>query len=227
MREALKIVIFSLGSVVYLFIISKILGKKQIAQLEFIDYVVGISIGSIAAEMATDLQENPFWHYLIAMTVLALVDVIITLLGRKSAAAKGFFKGNPIPIIEEGKINYKNLQKSKLDLQDLLSLCRIKGYFNIEDIYYAFFESSGNLSVLPLAPKAPLTAEDMKIEKEAAVLLSPLIINGKFCGKRMKADGKDEKWLLEKTNMQEKDVKGVLLALYNPDADEVTLYYKE
>lgn len=227
MNDAIKIVIFSLASVVYLFIISKVLGKKQIAQLEFIDYAVGISIGSIAAEMATDLNENPFWHYLIAMTVVSLFDIAVTLIGRKSAAAKKFLKGEPLAIIEEGEINYKNLKKSKLDVHDLLSLCRDKGYFNIEDIFYAFFETSGSLSVLPLAPKSPLVAEDMQIEKNPAAVLSPLIVDGKFCHDRLEAENKDERWLLEKTKLERKEVKKVLLALYNPDADEITLYYKE
>ena len=127
MEEILKIVIFSIISVVYLFIISKILGKKQIAQLEFIDYVIGISIGSIAAEMATDLNETPFYHYLIAMTTFFLFDVLITFLGRKGFRLKNFLKGKPIMVIYEGKINYRNLKKSKLDVNELCSLCREKG----------------------------------------------------------------------------------------------------
>ena len=68
MPEILKLLIFSLIAVVYLFIISKIMGKKQIAQLEFIDYVMGISIGSISAEMAVDVGETPFYYYLIDTT---------------------------------------------------------------------------------------------------------------------------------------------------------------
>ena len=72
MNDIVKLIIFSFTSVVYLFIISKFLGKKQIAQLDFIDYVMGISIGSIASEMATDIGENPFYYYIIAMTVFFL-----------------------------------------------------------------------------------------------------------------------------------------------------------
>lgn len=227
MPDALKIAIFSLGSVIYLFVISKVLGKKQIAQLEFIDYAVGISIGSIAAEMATDLEQNPFWHYLIAMTVLALFDIAVTLIGRKSGAAKKFFKGEPIAVIEEGQINYKNLKKSKLDVHDLLSLCRVKGYFNIGDISYAYFENSGNLSILPVENKSPVVAEDMHIQKEPAAILSPLIVDGKICRDRMKAEEKKNEWLLEKLNMSEKDIKKVLLALYDAQSDKITLYYKE
>lgn len=79
------LLIVSTISVVYLFIISKLLGKKQIAQLEFIDYVIGISIGSIAAEMATDLTETPFYHYLIAMSIFFIFDVLITLGAKRNS----------------------------------------------------------------------------------------------------------------------------------------------
>ena len=68
---------------IYLFIISKILGKKQIAQLEFIDYTVGISLGSIAAEMSFD-SDTPFYYYLIAMTIFFLLALLVAIVGRKT-----------------------------------------------------------------------------------------------------------------------------------------------
>ena len=105
----------------YLFIISKLLGKKQIAQLEFIDYAMGISIGSIAAEMATDVGDTPFYYYLIGMTIFFLFDLSISFLGKKGPFLKRFLKGKPIVIVYEGNIVYKNLKKSKLDY----SLCHI------------------------------------------------------------------------------------------------------
>lgn len=78
-----------------LFVIAKLLGKKQVAQLDFIDYVIGISIGSIAAEMSTDINDKPLYFYLIAMAIYFLFDLSITLLGRKAPALKHFLKGRP------------------------------------------------------------------------------------------------------------------------------------
>ena len=83
MNEIYKLLIFSSVSVVYLFFIAKLMGKKQIAQLEFIDYVMAISIGSISAEMATDVGDTPFYYYLISMTVFFLFVLMVSFLGRK------------------------------------------------------------------------------------------------------------------------------------------------
>ena len=84
------------------------MGKKQIAQLEFIDYVMGISIGSIAAEMATDVGQTPFYYYIVGMVVFFLFDIFVSFLGRKGPMLKHFFKGKPLMIIYEGEFNYKN-----------------------------------------------------------------------------------------------------------------------
>ena len=121
---------------VYLFIISKLLGKKQIAQLEFIDYTIGISLGSIAAEMATN-TETPFWYFLIAMTIFFVFAFAISLIGRKSPLLKKIIKGKPATLIYDGKIDYKQLKKTKIDVNDLLSMLREKNYFDISDVGYA------------------------------------------------------------------------------------------
>lgn len=88
--KIINLIVFSLISVMYLFLISKLLGKKQIAQLEFIDYVIGIFIGSIASEISTDIGDKPFYYYLIAMTIFFLFDVLVTFFGRKGARIKTF-----------------------------------------------------------------------------------------------------------------------------------------
>ena len=124
MNEIVKLLLMSFGSVAYLFIISKLMGKKQIAQLEFIDYVMGISIGSISADMATDLSDSPFWYYLVAMAVFFLFDYFVSILGRKGSFFKRFFKGKPITIIYDGKLLYPMLKKSKLDVNEVLAMCR-------------------------------------------------------------------------------------------------------
>ena len=134
MLNILYVVIFSSVACVYMFLISKLLGKKQIAQLEFIDYTMGISIGSIAAEMATDVSEKPWYFYIIAMTVFFAIATIINFLGRKGARLKHFFKGRPLMIIYQGKIQFDVLKKSKLDINEVMSLCREQGYFDLSDV---------------------------------------------------------------------------------------------
>ena len=227
MAEWVKLIIFSFVAVVYLFFVSKILGKKQIAQLEFIDYVMGISIGSIAAEMATDTDETPFYFYLIAMTVFFLVDLAITFVGRKGPALKHFFKGRPITVIYDGKFDYENLKVSKLDVNDVLALCREQGYFDITQVAYAVFETSGKLSVLPKSPYKQVTAEDMGVKLPPASLPCILVVDGNISYSGLNEINKTVEWLKAKTDLDDKTMKNVLLATYDNESDEVNVQLKE
>lgn len=223
----LRLIIFSTVAVIYLFIISKLLGKKQIAQLEFIDYVLGISIGSIASEMATDVNETPFYYYLIAMTVFFLFDICITFLGRKSPRLKKFLKGKPTVIIYDGKINYKNLKRSKLDINDVLGLCRQLGYFDINDIAYAVFETSGNMSVLPIGQERPVTVKDIGSANERAKLPNHLIIDGYLSYSGLNEIKKDKAWLFDRLNIKSgADLHNIILASYDVDTDRFNVHLK-
>ena len=227
MHEILRLLIFSLTSVVYLFIISKLLGKKQIAQLEFIDYVLGISIGSIAAEMATDVSDTPFYYYLIAITVFFLFDMLVTFLGRKGTFFKHFFKGKPITVIYDGKIDYKQLKKSKLDINDLLGMCRFMGYFDIKDIAYAVFENSGQLSILPKGAEKPTVISDIKQDYEQASLPNYLVIDGNISYSGLNELNKNKEWLFEQLKIKDKnDLKQIILASYDDKTKQFEIHKK-
>ena len=132
MPAYLTVIINSLVAFVYLFIVSKLMGKKQIAQLTFVDYAIGISIGSIAAEYATDV-DNPWYYYIIAIGIFFLLSISISLIIRKAQFLKLALQGKPSVLIKDGKIDYKELKKSKLDLYDLIALARTKNYFDLKD----------------------------------------------------------------------------------------------
>ena len=112
MNELIKILLFSALSYVTLFVISKLLGKKQLAELDFIDYVTGISIGSIAAEMSTE-TDTPFYYYLIAMGIFFLLDLAVTLLGRTTNGFKRFLRGVPLILISQGEVVLKLSKRAK------------------------------------------------------------------------------------------------------------------
>ena len=227
MIEILKLLLFSFFAVLYLFIISKIMGKKQIAQLEYIDYVMGISIGSIAAEMATDVSETPFYYYLIGMSVFLIFDLFVSFLGRKGPILKHFFKGRPQTIIYDGKLEYNAIKKSKLDVNDVISMCREKGYFDITQIAFGVFETSGGLSVMPKSNYKQLTIEDMGIKVEKSALPCYLIIDGHISYSTLRELNKDAKWLYKKAKLDKKKLKNVLLASYNEKNDEITVQLKK
>ncbi len=226
MNDVLKVLIFSVSAYVYLFIISKILGKKQIAQLTFIDYVVGISIGSIAADMATE-TEQPFYHFLMAMGVFFLLDLAITFLGRKGAFMKKAVTGKPLIIINDGQVDYEVLKKSKITVDELAGLARDKSYFDLNDIAYAILETSGSLSILPKAAKQPIVAENMDIKLPAPSLSEYLVTDGNICKDTLQNMGFDEQWLLKRLDKNDKEeLKGLLWVQYDKKNDKITTQAK-
>lgn len=221
------VLIDSAVAFLYLFVISKLLGKKQIAQLEFIDYTVGISLGSIAAEMATN-TEVPFYYFLIAMTIFFLFAVLVAVVGRKTTFLKRLLKGKPATLIYDGKINYKELKKNKIDVNDLLSMLREKGYFDIADVAYAVFEPSGELSVLPVGAQKPLVMEDLDKDKiKPAQLEDIVVVDGALSRSGLNNAGKDEQWLFKRLGVTDgKDLKDILLCVYDAENDKLNTYRK-
>ena len=226
--DALDILFTSALSFVALFIIAKLLGKKQVGELDFIDYVVGISIGSIAAEMATNTADKPFYDYLISFAVYFLLTLIIDILSTKTNLLKKFFKGAPLVIIKDGKIDYEQLKKSKLDINDIISLAREKNYFNFDDIAYGIFETDGTLSVLPKSNLQPLVSKDLNLHKPKTTLPQNVVVDGQVSKFALKFLEKDTTWLYDRLNIKtKKDLKNILLAVYNIDEDNFVIHLKK
>lgn len=227
MNEIVKVVLFAMLSYVTLFIISKLLGKKQIAELDFIDYVTGISIGSIAAEMATE-TETPFYYYLIAMGIFFLFDLIVTLLGRKANFFKRFLRGVPLVLINQGEIDFASLKQSKIDFYDLIGLTREQGYFDLEDIEYAIFETDGKLSILPTDAARPVKREDFTdIPAEEASMPNYVVVDGQISGYALSQLKRDKKWLKVKLQEQDIELGKILYAVYDEQTDRLTVKYKK
>ncbi|MCR4726959.1 MAG: DUF421 domain-containing protein [Clostridia bacterium] len=227
MDPVLRVAVFSVSSFLFLFVITKIMGKKQIAQLSFLDYVIGISLGSIAAEMSTD-PERPFYHFFIAMTIYLVLDLILTFLARKAIFLKKFVRGRPIVLIESGKINYGNLSRSKLDINDLLSMCRAKGYFDLRSVAYCIFETSGEVSILPARSAVPAKSVDLGAVPPEPSLSKDVIEDGRIIEKALRQIGKDEAWLKERLGISdESEIKKIALATYYEDTKELMIHYKD
>ena len=226
MNVIVKVLLFSSLSYVTLFVISKLLGKKQIAELDFIDYVTGISIGSIAAEMATE-TDKPFYHYLIAMGIFFLFDIIVTLVGRKSNCMKRFLRGVPLVLIDKGEVDFNALKKSKIDFYDLLGLARDKGYFDLSEIEYAIFETNGDLSILATDQARQVKKEDFpSVPSQEVELTTYVIVDGQISGYALKEINKDKKWLKQKLQEQDAELSKILYAVYDDKTQELTITNK-
>ncbi|MCL2570208.1 MAG: DUF421 domain-containing protein [Firmicutes bacterium] len=228
MTGIIRILVFSLSAAIYLFIMSKTLGKKQMGQLDVIDYMLGIAVSSIAAEWAIDSGNAPFYHYLAAMTFFFLVNLLIIFLERKGRRIKKLIKGVPLMVIYEGKINYKSLKKSKMDINDLMAKAREKGYFDLSKIEYAVFENSGALSIMPKVEHKQLVVEDMNTAKPKPMRLPYYLVDdGHIIYSSLRTLEKDEAWLYQRLNIQtKKQLKNIVLAIYDKEKDKVDVSEK-
>ncbi len=225
-NDILSVFLSALAAYAVLFVISKLLGKKQIAELDFIDYVTGISIGSIAAEMATDL-ERPIYLFIISMGVFFIFDMIITLISRKTNWLKYFLRGKPLILINQGKIDFKNLKKSKIDFYDLQGLARDKGYFDLSEIEYAIFETNGDLSILATDEKRAVKKEDFEnIKSSKPSLTYYLVVDGDISKYALNQTKKNKDWVLKEIKKQKVNIKDIMYAQYDENNDKLIIEKK-
>ena len=219
-----NIIILGMVSFIVLFILSKIMGYRAISELSFFDYVVGITIGSIAAEMSTNIDME-WWKGVTAMAVYAILDVVFSFLSQKSSAARQIITGNPIILIYKGKIYKKNLRKARIELNDLLTSARMAGYFNIADIDYAIMETTGKISFMPVPLKRPLNPKDFNFAPQSEGLTVNVIMDGKIMEDDL-ADAKiDKNDLIRRVKQQDKEVKNVFLGVMDSNG-VLTLFDK-
>ncbi|MGN0533806.1 MAG: DUF421 domain-containing protein [Eubacterium sp.] len=212
--ELVYIIILSTVSATYLFILTKLIGYRQISELSFFDYIVGISIGSIAAEMATNIDLE-WYKGIAAMTIYALVAIIFSKLSQKSVKARRFISGTPIILMENGKVNRKSLKKAKIEINDLLVSARTNGYFDLSDIDYAIMETTGKISFLPVPAKRQLNPNDFNFAPEREGLCINVIIDGKIMEEDLKYAGITEKDLINQLKGKGVKADDVMLATIN------------
>lgn len=224
--DAIKIIILSLVSEVVLFISTKIIGNRQISQLSLFDYITGITIGSMAAQMATDLDTH-YYQPLIGMLVYALVSVTISVAISKSVKIRRFITGNSLILLDNGELYRKNFKTAKLDLNEFLLECRTNGFFNINDIQTAILESNGKISFLPKTEKRPVNPSDMNLKPEAERATINVILDGHVIKENLKHTGNDEMWLQKELSSQKIDkLEDVFLAICD-NSNKLSIYTKK
>ena len=182
--EFLKIIMTTVLSAAVLFGIAKISGHKQVAQLDFFDYISGITIGSIGAELATEL-ESP-WKPLTAMIVYGGIALVLRVLTTKRQKSRKYINGTPTIILDRGKLYRENMKKAKLDLSEFMLMCRQAGYFNLNDIQTAVYEYDGKLSVLPVSARRPVNPADLNLSPPQETILAEVIMDGRILDENLK-----------------------------------------
>lgn len=225
MSDFLNICFRTILILIILFFITKMMGKKQISELNFFDYVVGITIGSIAADISLDIEKDMIAG-IAALFIYGFISYIISFVSIKSILARRFFIGVPTVLVEKGKIIESGVKKSKIDVNDLLMEARENGYFNLDEIDYALMEVNGNISFLPKEKEKPVTKKDMKIKCSNEGLTVNAIIDSKYMVNNMKAINKDKEWLDHELKVNGYDnYDNILLATIDNNY-KVTIYEK-
>lgn len=216
MNEGLVVLVRSIIGFFSLLIFTKILGKQQISQLGFFDYALGITIGSIAATLTTDLSSRA-WPHFIGLLSWALLGYLMQYITLKWRYASKYIDGEPAIIIMNGKIMEDALRKTKYKISDIMSLLRNKDVFDLSQVDFAIIEPNGQLSVLKKPQYEPLTPQDMNITKAPSGISTELIYDGILMHQNLKQLNKSEKWLMDQLKMyQVKDISEVFLATLTP-----------
>lgn len=195
MNEGLVVFVRAIIGFFSLLIFSRIIGKEQISQLTFFDYILGITIGSIASELTTDLSSRAWPHWVGLLTWAALGYTMEKISMKWRYAAK-FLEGEPAIVIMDGKIMESVLRKMKYSVSDILVLLRNKDVFNLNEVAYAIVEPNGGISVLKKPEYLPLTPKDMSMNKvKTSGIGTEMIYDGIVIKENLKQLNKDEKWL--------------------------------
>ncbi len=208
--EWLKILLAAPLSYVALFLITKLIGYRQISQLSIFDYVNGITIGSIAAEMATEL-EKPL-QPLLAMAIYCLLVVLTSWLTTHSVRMRRWLTGRTLVLLQNGTLYRENLKKAKLDVNEFLTQCRDSGYFDLNEIQLALLETTGKISFLPKSATHPATPQDMGVSVPQAQPQINVILDGETLMDNLEYLGYNEDWLDHRLEEQNYTVGQIFLA---------------
>ena len=193
--ESFVVIVRAIIAFFTLLIFTRVLGKQQISQLSFFDYITGITIGSIAATLTTDLTSRA-WPQWVGLFVWALLVFIFQWSILKGRSIAKYIDGEPVIVILKGKILEDTLKKTKYRAADLLKLLRSKDVFDINEVEYAVLETNGELSVLKKSEVQPITPKDIGLLTPYKGLSKELIYDGKVMEQNLDYINKDKAWLL-------------------------------
>ncbi len=194
MPDWLSIAVRSIVLLIVLFFFTKWLGKKQISQLSFFEYVTGITIGSIAAEVSTGLDRH-ISHGLIGMGVWFAIPFLVGILSLKSKTVRDFAEGKGTVFIQDGKVMEDNLKKEKYTIDELLAKLRHKDVFQVADVEFAVLETDGNLSVLLKKENQPVTAKVLNLAVAKVKASQTVIMDGEIMHEPLSSSGNSQDWL--------------------------------
>jgi uncharacterized membrane protein YcaP (DUF421 family) len=174
----------------------RLMGKKQIGELQPTELVVALVIADLSAVPMENLN-TPIFYGIIPILTLFIIGEIFSFIALKSDKARGIIYGKPSILIEHGKILENEMRKQRFNINDLLEQLRISGYHSISDVEYAILETTGDLSIIPKSSKRPVIVEDLNIGIKQEGLPITVIIDGRVLSSNLHLKNLDDNWLME------------------------------
>jgi len=215
-NEHLIIIFRSIVTYFVLLYFTRVMGRKQLSQVTYFHYIVGITIGSIAGEAS--VNNIKISDLLISIAILSLLTILISEITLKNIKLRLLIDSEPLLIIDKGKVIYKNMKKARYNIGDLLMQLRNKDVFYITDVEIAILEPDGKLSVLKKAEQTTVTVGDMNIKKSKTGMMVDIVLDGNILSSHLSLIQKDEKWVMSQLKTRNIDnIKDVIFAGVQPD----------
>ncbi|WP_340372663.1 DUF421 domain-containing protein [Peribacillus sp. FSL E2-0218] len=218
MPNWLEIVMRSLFFLIVLFLITKVLGKKQLSQLSFFEYVTGITIGNVGAELATKVEGNII-HGVLSILVFALAPFLAGSISLKSKTFRDLVEGKASVFIKDGKVMEDNLKKEKYTIDELLALLRKKDVFDVSEVEFALLEANGDFSVMLKKQNQPLTPKDLNIPVAAVKEPQTVVMDGLILDEPLSTIGLNRNWLHTEIDKLGVTLDNVFLAQANSNGE--------
>lgn len=227
MSELINITLQTLIAFFAILFITRLLGRQQVAQLTVYEYINGITFGSIAATLATDLDQ-PLWGHLVGLFLFGGLTLLIGYIAKKQRTFSKVIQGEPILVIQDGHIFEKNLSRFHYTVDDLTHLLRKKDVFNIHDVKYAILETTGELSILKIAEKENVKVADLNLKTDQEELETDIIVTGIIIYENLKKRNISVKWLTSQLKMMGvREIKDIYYATLDKDKKIYIDYYSD
>lgn len=192
------LIVFLRSLILYLLVVfvMRIMGKRQVGQLQPFEFVLAIMISDLVAVPMQD-KEIPLINGIIPIITLLIAQLSLSYLTLKSTKARSIICGRPVILVENGRIVEEELAKLRYDLNDLTEQLRAKNFSNLSDVEFAILETNGELSVIPRSQKRPVVPDDLRIPTQYEGLTLPLVIDGTIEHANLAKANLDEVWLRE------------------------------
>ncbi|MCR5683714.1 MAG: DUF421 domain-containing protein [Clostridiales bacterium] len=209
----------------FLLIVIRLMGKRQIGELQASEFIITLLLSEIASAPITT-EQFPLLHGIVSVLILLVLEFLISSLLLRFNGLKKFFYGAPSIIICRGKIDLREMRRNRMEVDELMSELRQKGFSDPADVYYAILEENGKLSVFPVAAKAPATPADLHLDPDEHGIAHACILDGQVISRNLTRAGWDRARLDEELKKRKMAVSDVFVLTVD-DLGAVTCIRKE